>query len=93
MDVCAICSRSECESSPGSEWTQCDICKQWHHNKCVGLGESKTTEDWTCSPCKGNEEAQLTDTQKKLQESQKELELIKGRRERQVELQQARQKY
>jgi hypothetical protein len=49
--------------------------------------------DWSCPACKGDEEHQLTDAQKKLQESRKEVELIKSRREKQQELHEVKQKY
>lgn len=45
---------------PNAVWIGCEMCGEWYHPPCVGLGDMtkqqvKELPDWTCDECKGLE--------------------------------------
>ena len=54
----------ECQAKPhcskpvnlGANWVQCDLCKNWLHNFCIGIGPDSypDNEDYICKVCNPN---------------------------------------
>ncbi|XP_057184276.1 uncharacterized protein LOC130550782 [Triplophysa rosa] len=54
---CAMCSLAKPAGSvrPVINWIQCDMCKRWYHECCLGMSKAKLTQAranmWNCVVC------------------------------------------
>lgn len=49
MECCNICNAED-----NLDMVQCDICKEWSHFHCAGVGPEIEHEKWSCHICKGD---------------------------------------
>ncbi|XP_039644573.1 PHD finger protein ALFIN-LIKE 1-like [Perca fluviatilis] len=54
---CSMCAQKEPIGSRQhvTKWIQCDRCKRWYHEKCLGMTKKKLrwarVNDWDCVFC------------------------------------------
>jgi hypothetical protein len=53
-DLCMTCLRGDPPVDLSAEvfdWIECENCKAWHHQYCVGFDSQTDDFDWKCPLC------------------------------------------
>lgn len=54
-DICNICDEDFDETDEERAWIQCELCYQWVHCDCAGVGDSVIDDDFDvpfeCDKC------------------------------------------